>query len=207
MTRVRIPVQPEQVLQSLSSSAKVRLAELPESFGIYALRDHNGIVRYIGSTPKHTEGFRTRIFGKHTTGSEGRSHKFSQAYCTGRMWRFSARIHPSAAAKFENREDATSAKKLRTAFVRTYCSASILEVTRGDLDQVAYAQHLVDLERKVQQLACPMMRAWEGISFPPESEPSSLVDDLLATNSWDGGAVLRQQLIYALLPAFKGDRA
>lgn len=65
----------------------VDLKDLPEEFGIYALWDHDKQIRYIGSTPKATEGFRTRVCNKHSTGSEGRSHKFSQAYCTGRMWR------------------------------------------------------------------------------------------------------------------------
>ena len=78
---------PAQILQSLLEQAPVRLAELPNDHGVYGLVDHVGSIRYIGVTESPAMGFWRRIFQYHVTGSEGRSHKFSQAYNVGRMWR------------------------------------------------------------------------------------------------------------------------
>ena len=74
-----------QIFNILSESRPVAPIALPETFGIYALWDHARHIRYIGCTPKATEGFNARVANKHVTGSEGRSHKFSHAYRVGRM--------------------------------------------------------------------------------------------------------------------------
>lgn len=111
-------VDSRSIFERLTRSVPINLADLPEEFGIYALWDHERQIRYIGSTPKATEGFRTRIYSKHATGSEGRSHKFTQAYCTGRMWRYCKKLDHPAAAREQSATDADAAKKLRNAFIR-----------------------------------------------------------------------------------------
>jgi hypothetical protein len=73
--------------QSPLTARPVRLEDLPDDHGIYALRDHVGQIRYIGVTASKQVGFHNRINGRHVTGSEGRSHKFSHAYNIGRIWR------------------------------------------------------------------------------------------------------------------------
>lgn len=64
----------------------MRLDRLPHDRGIYTLHDHTGTIRYTGITKSVDSGFYDRIHNRHVTGSEGRSHKFSHAYNTGRMW-------------------------------------------------------------------------------------------------------------------------
>ena len=86
----------KNILEQLATGHKHSLPELPETHGIYALWDHDGHIRYIGCTPKKTEGFKKRINSKHVTGSVCRSHKFSEAYCTGRMWRYSKHLERNA---------------------------------------------------------------------------------------------------------------
>ncbi len=183
------------ILKSLRESPPVFLATLPDAFGIYALWDHECQIRYIGYTPKGNEGFRIRVANKHVTGSEGRSHKFSQAYCTGRMWRFCKRLHPISALQEQDPSDANLAKKLRTAFIRRYCKATYVEVPKcrvsGD-----YFAHLNALESQVQQLAPPSMRAWEGIKFRSVAEPAELVCNLLKDMPEIQSAAERQREVY-----------
>jgi hypothetical protein len=97
-------LDPAVVLRSLITIDPVRLDALPREHGIYALHDHRGAIRYIGITEADKYGFHGRINNRHVSGSEGRSHKFSHAYNTGRMWR----------AKKDSRLDAMLAKHLRT---------------------------------------------------------------------------------------------
>ena len=173
----------------------VDLKDLPEEFGIYALWDHDKQIRYIGSTPKATEGFRTRVCNKHSTGSEGRSHKFSQAYCTGRMWRHCKKLDDPAAALHESAADRDTAKKLRNAFIRRHCSASYVTIPRGSLPEPYFAS-LTALEFEVQRLAPPSMREWEGVGFKSLPEPAQLVDLLLADLPHLAEGAERQRAIY-----------
>lgn len=155
-------LNPVCVLQDLTTSDPVRLDALPRERGIYALHDHAGIIRYIGITKK--SGFYDRINNRHVSGSESRSHKFSQAYNTGRMWR----------CRKDDRPDAKAAKRLRVAFARRYCRATFVIV------RPALYSELPELERTVQELAPPDMLAWGNeLNFISLSEPRELVDTLL----------------------------
>lgn len=129
----------QNIFERLTQSEPVNLTDLPEEFGIYALWDHERKIRYIGSTPKNTEGFRTRIYSKHATGSEGRSHKFSQAYCVGRIWRYCKKLHDPAANREQSAADTNAAKKLRNAFIRRYCAASYVSIPRDSMPEPYFA--------------------------------------------------------------------
>ncbi|WP_234851368.1 recombinase family protein [Sinorhizobium meliloti] len=151
------------ILNELITRGPSRLDALPHDHGIYALHDHAGNIRYIGITKGDKYGFYGRIYSRHVSGSEGRSHKFSHAYNTGRMWR----------AKRDSSPDAGLAKHLRTAFVRRHCRASYVIVPPpwGDLSQ---------LEVAVQALAPEGMFAWGSRrAFDPLSEPNELVDAVI----------------------------
>lgn len=184
-----------QIFNQLTTSDPVALVDLPEQFGFYALWDHSGQIRYIGCTPKATEGFRTRIFSKHATGSEGRSHKFTQAYCVGRMWRYCEKLHPIAAAGEQSASDANASKKLRNAFVRKFCGATFVVVPPSSTTN-SYFSYLTALESQVQGMAPASMRAWEGIGFSSTEEPAELVDELLTGFSCDIAAIDRQNAIF-----------
>lgn len=122
-------------------------------------------MRYVGITPGDPDGFYGRINKRHVAGSEGRSHKFSHAYNTGRMWR----------AKGDTSYDAKLAKGLRTCFARRYCRATVLPVER-DLHP-----HLPALEVLVQAAAPSGQLLWIAKrGFDPYGEPEELVDNLLA---------------------------
>ncbi|MBZ0072963.1 MAG: hypothetical protein K8I04_14700 [Gammaproteobacteria bacterium] len=183
------------IFNQLTGSAPVALADLPEQFGLYALWDHSGQIRYIGCTPKATEGFRTRIFSKHATGSEGRSHKFTQAYCVGRMWRYCKRLHPAAAACAQSAADAAASKKLRNAFIRKFCGATFVVVPPSN-NTSNYFFYLTALESQVQEMAPASMRAWEGIGFSTTGEPAELVEQLLTGFPCDTAAIERQNAIF-----------
>ena len=184
-----------KIFEQLTKSGPVNRTDLPEEFGIYALWDHTKQIRYIGSTPKATEGFRTRIYSKHATGSEGRSHKFTQAYCTGRMWRYCKKLHDPAAAPEQIAADADAAKKLRNAFIRRHCAASYVSLPRKSLPAPYFAS-LTALEFQLQAMAPPSMRAWEGIGFASVSEPAFLVDHLLVELPHLAAGAQRQRNIY-----------
>ncbi|KAA9129680.1 hypothetical protein F3N42_15055 [Marinihelvus fidelis] len=188
-------MEAKYVLAQLTESTPEPLSELSNDFGLYALWDHEGQIRYIGCTPKATEGFRTRITNKHVTGSEGRSHKFSQAYCCGRMWRYCRKLHPEIAGAHQSELDAKLAKKLRTIFIRTYCKATYVQVP-NDPTSANYFESLTNLESEVQQLASPGMRAWEGIRFTSLEEPTALVDELLTKFPELKESTERQGLLY-----------
>lgn len=157
-------LDPSIVLRDLTTRAPVHLDALPREHGIYALHDHSGAIRYVGITKADRYGFHGRINSRHVTGSESRSHKFSHAYNTGRMWR----------AKKDDRPDACLAKQLRTAFVRRHCRATFVTVPPklwGELSS---------LEIAVQAMAPDGMLDWGGKrGFVPLSEPKELVDALL----------------------------
>ncbi|MBB6411860.1 hypothetical protein [Mesorhizobium sangaii] len=153
-----------EVLNELIEQNPSRLDALPREHGIYALRDHFGDIRYIGITKGDKNGFHGRIFSRHVTGSEGRSHKFSHAYNTGRMWR----------SKRDQSSDAVEAKRLRTEFVRRYCRASYVVVPTN------LWSDLSRLELAVQAIVPGDMFAWGSKRvFDPLLEPKELVDALL----------------------------
>lgn len=162
----------EAIFQRLSTSAPICLNMLPNSHGIYALVDHAGAIRYIGVTASPSVGFHNRIFSRHVAGSEGRSHKFSHAYNTGRMWQAPGGYHGQLEA------DAKLAKKIRAEFCRTYCKAVYVELPRDGFEE-AYFHRLTRLEKLVQAMAPSDMRLWEGRNFPAVEEPSALLDQLL----------------------------
>ena len=182
------------IFRKLTSADPKPLIGLPDSFGIYALWDHEGKIRYIGCTPKATEGFRVRVENKHVTGSEGRSHKFSQAYCTGRMWRYCKKLDPESALRAQNSDDAKLAKKLRTLFIRKYCGITFMEIPNNGSQN--YFSYLTSLESEVQNLAPTSMTEWEGIGFSPFAESSELVDQLIAEHPSLGPAAARQGQIF-----------
>lgn len=161
---VSLQLDPSAVFRDLTRREPLRLAELPHDHGIYALHDHTGVVRYIGITSSIDSGFYDRIHNRHVTGSEGRSHKFSHAYNTGRMWR----------AKKDGRQDSNLAKRLRTEFIRRHCRATFVTVPPS-----LWAE-LPKLEIAVQGLAPAHMLDWGGKrAFASLAEPKELVDSLL----------------------------
>jgi hypothetical protein len=165
---------PEAILQKLQEQMPVALADLPNEHGVYALFDHSGSIRYIGVTESPDMGFWRRIFQYHVTGSEGRSHKFSQAYNTGRMWR-SRKGNPEQLTV-----NAKLAKSLRTKFCRTYCKATYVAIPRSAAPD-NFFQFLTQLESQIQRIAPSVMRTWEGIKFRAVAEPIELVDKLIAS--------------------------
>lgn len=185
----------KDIFRNLTSSEPKLLIGLPDSFGIYALWDHEGKIRYIGCTPKATEGFRIRVGNKHVTGSEGRSHKFSQAYCTGRMWRYCKKLDPESALRAQNSDDAKIAKKLRTLFIRKYCRITFVEIPNNGIQN--YFNYLTSLEAEVQSMAPESMREWEGVGFSPFAEPAELVEQLISENPSLRTAAERQNEIFA----------
>jgi hypothetical protein len=184
----------KDIFSKLTSTEPKSLIGLPDSFGIYALWDHEGKIRYIGCTPKATEGFRVRVGNKHVTGSEGRSHKFSQAYCTGRMWRYCKKLDPESALSTQNSDNAKLAKKLRTLFIRKHCRITFVEIPNKGLQN--YFNYLTFLESDVQNMAPASMRKWEGVGFSPFTEPSKLVDELIEENPSLRSAADKQNEIF-----------
>jgi len=184
----------KDIFRKLTYTEPKSLIGLPDSFGIYALWDHEGKIRYIGCTPKATEGFRVRVGNKHVTGSEGRSHKFSQAYCTGRMWRYCKKLDPESALRAQNSDDAKTAKELRTLFIRKHCRITYVEIPNNGLQN--YFSYLTSLESEVQNMAPASMRKWEGLGFSRFAEPLELVDKLLEENPILRTAATRQNEIF-----------
>jgi hypothetical protein len=163
-------IDPAAVLAYLNNPLNfLRLDELPTTCGLYALADHQGRIRYIGMT--ETSGLRNRIYNRHTTGSEGRSHKFSHAYNLGRMWR-------SRRCAEQDPRDAEIAKDLRTRFIRRYCRAAVVPLA---LDKLA----LLALETRVLTLAPADVKAWNDDRWVGETEePSAMVETLLDELGW-----------------------
>lgn len=159
---------PPQPLNSLSSA-----------YGIYALYDHEGQPRYIGSTWKDT--FHKRIQNRHVTGSEENSHKFSWAYNIGRMWRDRRALDPL------ERKDGDAAKRLRTAFVRRHCQAACLSIELPKSELVA-------LEKAIIALAEPAEKAWNDkrLVLSSVAEPVDLITRLIEDLALDPAAFDRQ---------------
>jgi hypothetical protein len=180
-------LDPSAILHDLTSRDPMRLEQLPRNHGIYALHDHAGAIRYIGITKSIDSGFYDRIHNRHVTGSEGRSHKFSHAYNTGRMWR----------AKKDGRRDASLAKRLRSEFIRRHCRATFVTVPPS------LRTELPKLEIAVQAVAPTHMLDWGGKrAFASLAEPKELVDSLLDDMCFSPeqrAAIERQAALYAAL--------
>lgn len=174
------------ILRELTIGEPVRLEDLPEEHGICALHDHTGAIRYIGITKGDRSGFYGRINSRHVTGSESRSHKFSHAYNTGRMWR----------AERDDRPDAKEAKWLRTAFIRRHCRATFVTMPPN------LSGELPKMESAIQTMVPDGMLDWGGSrSFVCLSEPKELVDALLEElefTPWQRAAVERQAALHAV---------
>lgn len=167
-----MPLNAEDILERLTQQEPIRLEDLNDDHGIYALWDHERNIRYIGVTASEREGFKTRIYRKHVTGTEGRSHKFSQAYNVGRLWRGQRKDGRYSSA------DAKISKALRSAFCRKHCRATTVTVARP-LQSDQYFAALEKIEAAVQELAPASMRRWEGTHFVGVQEPIVLVDALM----------------------------
>ncbi|WP_448327713.1 hypothetical protein [Sulfitobacter sp. M13] len=153
------------ILHHLTTMPLQRTADLPrDKVGIYGLADHEGRLRYFGSTSSTAENFRKRIHQRHRTGSENRSHYFSKVYNTGRMWRDPV-LHRES-------PDAKISKDLRSAFIADHCRAVwiALDGTKSEIES---------LERALIAAAPPECCSWNantGIRYP---EPVGLVDELM----------------------------
>ena len=157
--------------------------ELPSTSGLYVLRDHTRAIRYVGIA--HSEGFRVRIRNKHATGSEDRSHKFSAAYNSGRLWR--DRHHGSA-------DDGAVSKITRNHFILKHCTASVVEIPDYGTKSV-----LESMERDIINLADPSDIIWNG-KFQALEEPTELVDQIieeLRLSQDDRAALARQSLRFS----------
>jgi hypothetical protein len=165
-------LEARSVLEALTSREPVALEKLTNEYCIYALFDHAGQIRYFGATAAKNGGFKMRIYSKHVTGSEGRSHKFSHAYNAGRMWRSRAKLSS------QDSRDAKVAKRLRTIFCRRFCKATSYAMPASNVGP-NYFSELTALETLVQSIAPLSMRRWEGLQFDAEAEPKELVDALI----------------------------
>lgn len=154
-----------EILHRLTTMQPVRTSELPSNErGIYGLVDHEGRLNYIGSTSAPTESFRTRIHGRHRTGSETHSHYFSKAYNCGRMYR--CRITQ------QGNPDADCAKRLRSQFILEYCRAVYVAIdgTRAEIR---------GLEAEVIGSAPSAYVRWNRATDLTYQEPTELVDKLI----------------------------
>jgi len=160
---------PEDLLSALLEAEPRPTVEAPRNArGLYALVDHLGDLRYIGSTSSTDQTFYERIHQRHRTGSEGISHYFSQMYNTGRMWR----DRKDAASKV----DGDIAKKLRNAFVIDHC--------RGVWFPLPDTADIARLEAEVLALAPDHAIAWNGRKMQAYDEPADLVDATLRRLRW-----------------------
>lgn len=180
-------LDPAAVYLMLKSRDPACLDKLPPNErGIYALRDHTGAIRYVGMTPKGTMGFHGRM-NRHVSGSEDRSHKYSRAYNTGRLYRADRDRSPGAML----------AKKVRAKFIRLHCRATFVIVPPP-------LKELGILESAVQALARPEgNHDWgDKRNFTPLDEPKELVDgllDQLGLSSEERAALDRQATLCATL--------
>lgn len=155
----------EKILNHLTNAAPVQTKDLPtHQSGIYGLIDHNGTLRYIGSTSGTAESFRKRIHHRHRTGSETHSHYFSKVYNTGRMWR------DRTAQRGE--PDAKIAKDLRSNFIAEYCRAVYFPI-------VGTKQEIEHLEMAVISIAPAKFISWNRSTKLNYQEPVELVDRLM----------------------------
>lgn len=179
-------VNAAELLEALLSAIPALTREAPrDSRGLYGLIDHEGRLRYIGSTSSPTQTLYERIHCRHRTGSEAHSHYFSRMYNTGRMWR-----DPSDAT---TRADGAVAKALRNAFIADHCRA-VWVILPDHLD-------IARLEAEVLAIAPAHAIAWNRRAMPAYDEPVALVDQTLSRLGLSAGEVAateRQSVRYGL---------
>lgn len=172
----------DDLLSALLEASPLPTVQAPRNArGLYGLVDHNGDLRYIGSTRSTDQSFYERIHQRHRTGSEGMSHYFSQMYNVGRMWR--DRKDPMTKA------DGDLAKALRNEFVLDHCRAVWLPLP----ETVDIAQ----LEAEVIQRAPDHVKAWNRRGMKAYDEPVDKVDSTLCRLGWGArefAAIERQRL-------------
>lgn len=159
----------KNILEALLSSRPRKTADAPDnSRGIYGLIDHNGDLRYIGSTKSAEETLRKRIHQRHRTGSENSSHYFARMYNTGRMWR--DRDDKSAVL------DARISKELRNEFISDHCGAVWIALP----DQMDISR----IEQEILAIAPSEATAWNWRGADVYAEPVDLVDLTLDRLKW-----------------------
>jgi DNA polymerase-3 subunit epsilon len=176
---------PIEALDFLLSAQKKNLDDMPGEVGLYGLCDHFGQLHYFGMTD--SDSFKDRIWHRHITGSEERSHKLACNYSVGRMWH--DRKHPDA-----SKEDGTIARKVRQAFIRRHCVFVCMPLKLSK-------QELKRLEDGVIDLAWPRIADWNKTrkrvaTFP---EPRDLVDEVigdLGLGEEEQAALDRQNLLF-----------
>ena len=154
------------LLAALTSARPSRTCEAPrDRRGLYGLIDHEGRLRYIGSTASRDQTLYERIHHRHRTGSETRSHYFSRMYNTGRMWR--DRVLQ------QGDPEGDLAKHVRNAFIARHCRA-VWVCLPDEADIPA-------LEAAVIAIAPPDAIAWNRRGMAAYEEPVDLVDDTIRT--------------------------
>lgn len=131
-----------QCLDHLLAQTPCRLEDLPSHSGIYGLWDAFGEMRYVGST----QDLRDRVWSRHVTGSEGKSHKLAQELNQHLFY-------VDRATRLRHPARAKTVRGLRQRFVRGHYKATFVDImaTTGDLKR---------LERQVIDLAEPGNRLW-----------------------------------------------
>lgn len=180
-----MPLTAKDALDILLSQKHQRLERMPDGIGLYGLGDHEGRLHYFGKTD--SDSFRDRIWSRHISGSEDRSHKLACNYAVGRMWH--DRKHPGT-----NASDGAVSRRVRQAFIRRYCGFVCLPLTLSSIDLRA-------LERAVIDLAGPQLADWNGSRrrVATFDEPIELVDDVIHTLGLSDGeiaAIDRQDAIF-----------
>lgn len=175
-------------LDHLLSQTLRHFDDMPDAIGLYGLGDHEGKLHYFGMTDR--DSFRDRIWSRHITGSEDRSHKLACNYSVGRLWH--DRNHPSM-----NSHDGAIARRVRQAFIRKHCGFVCLplKITTGELRW---------LEDGVIDLAWPHIADWNKTRkrVATFEEPKELVNEIireLRLGVSEIAALERQSAIYRTL--------
>jgi hypothetical protein len=175
-------------LGDLVSQPLRRLDDMPDAIGLYGLADHEDKLHYFGMTD--SDSFKDRIWNRHITGSEERSHKLACNYSVGRLWH--DRKHPGT-----NKHDGAIARRVRQAFIRKHCGFVCLplKMTKGDLYK---------LEKGVIDLAWPHVADWNKTRkrVATFEEPTELVDEIIHELQLDVSeiaALERQSALYRSL--------
>ena len=158
-----------QIIDHFLKSPKEPLGDMPVCQGIYALADHDGVLRYVGRTE---QGILSRVNRYHVTGTRN-SHKYSCAYNCGKMF------HDQRIAN--SQQNGTIAKKLRTHFIRTKCTA--IAFTLPDIT----LHELKDLEEDVIAGMPTQATSWNNrtVIDPVDYETiSKEVDTLIREMDW-----------------------
>jgi len=141
------PLSAASVLEHLLESTPCQMQDLPrDKIGIYALRFPSERIVQIGSVGQRSvkEDFRSRVFSRHRSGSEGEHHKASAAFNVGRMYRHVERFRRTPQSNlrlqpvygdvmgFEQTErSARVAKRLRNEVVCRCVTATWFPVDRA----------------------------------------------------------------------------